>query len=74
MSWQETHMEIRTYLALAQKNYAIAFGEGDVQGMVETSNELCLAYSAMGYATLASKWAEAYWHHLLDSVEKPSRL
>lgn len=67
-------MEIRTYLALAQKNYAAAFGEGDVQGMVETSNELCLAYSALGYSQLASKWAEAFWHHLLDSVVQSNSL
>lgn len=65
-------MEIRTYLALAQENYAIAFGEGDVEGMVETSNELSMAYSALGYSALARKWAEAYWHHLLDSAQKPA--
>ena len=57
-------MEVKRYLDLLQEQYADAFRDLDTEGMIETSNDLSLAYFVLGYESLAYKWREAYWEHL----------
>jgi hypothetical protein len=60
MKLQAQQHEAKSYLDLIQKLYSTAFCEGDKEGMIETSNDLSLAYAALGQTALAEKWTEEY--------------
>lgn len=65
MKLGERHAEIRTYLDLIQRLYGSAFAADDTPGMAETSNDLSLAYAALGNEPLAERWADEYLRHAL---------
>lgn len=69
MKLDENNLEIRSYLSLVQRLYACAFADDDTTGMLETSNDLSLAYAALGNEPLAVRWADEYLRHALPGAE-----
>jgi len=56
--------EIQEFFHVLQIQYAEAFHQDDVIGMIETSGELCRSFASLGNIPLARKWAEEYQTNL----------
>lgn len=56
--------EIQEFFRILNDQYAEAFREQDLVGLIETSGELCRTYAALGNIPLARKWAEEYQSNL----------
>ncbi len=61
------YVELAAYLRLVQRQYAEALAAGDTAGMAETSNDLGLAYAALGNTALAGRWAAEFLRLTLDA-------
>lgn len=60
----ENLKEIRAFFRLLHDEYNTAFRQGDRLGIIKTSGELSAAYSMVGNALLAGKWAEEHRSNL----------
>ncbi|HBA82658.1 MAG TPA: hypothetical protein DCZ95_01065 [Verrucomicrobia bacterium] len=60
--------EAKSYIELANQLYAEAFSQGDIEGMMETSSDLGLAYAALGLNALSEKWTDEYLHLALGAA------
>ncbi|MFH0879570.1 MAG: hypothetical protein V2A34_07635 [Lentisphaerota bacterium] len=65
MMISEQHVEVRAYLELLQALYGASFSDNDTEGMLETSNDLSLAYAGLGNECLSTRWADEYLRHAL---------
>ncbi len=55
------HLKFRLFLMMTQERYVQALAAADAEGMLAASGTLCLAYSSLGNAAYAKKWADEFW-------------